>query len=87
MKENKQKRISFDIPEEIHNFLKIECAKSRIALRDLMKEITLKTVEEIKKKDLNTMLRQGFQDSYEGKGTIVTQEKLNEWNSMIGEDE
>ena len=81
----KQKRISFDVPEEIHTFLKVECAKSHIALRDLMKEITLKTVEELKKKELHSMLTEAFQRSYEGKGHKLTSEDLNHWEEMIDE--
>lgn len=81
----KQKRISFDVPEEIHTFLKVECAKSHIALRDLMKEITLKTVEELKKKDLHEMLLQGFQESYEGKTSRLTQEDLDQWTKELDE--
>lgn len=81
----KEKRISFDVPEEIHTFLKVECAKSHIALRDLMREITLKTVEELKRKDLHAMLRQGFQESYEGKTTPLTQEDLDQWTKELDE--
>lgn len=70
-------RVSFDVPVEEHTFLKSECAKNRIALRDLLKNIFHKTVEELKKKQLHEMLDQGFQNVYEGKTTRLTEEQLN----------
>lgn len=91
-RDNKEKvmkdtvRVSFDVPLEEHTFLKMECAKSRIALRDLMKEVFHKTVEDLKKKQLHQMLNQGFQDSYEGKGRIIDQEELDKWAKMVDDE-
>lgn len=83
--EQKQKRISFDVPAEIHTILKIRCAREDIALRDLMKEIALKTAEEYQKKELHDLLLQGFHDSYEGKGKVLSDEDLDRWEKIINE--
>ncbi len=79
-------RVSFDVPVEEHTFLKSECAKNRIALRDLLKNVFHKTVEELKKKQLHEMLDQGFQNAYEGKTTRLTKEQLNKWNEMLSDE-
>lgn len=81
-----KKRLSFDVSLEDHTFLKVECAKAHIALRDLMKDVVHKTVQELKKKKLHEMLREGFQDSYEGKTSRLTQEDLDKWNEMLGDE-
>lgn len=81
----KQKRISFDIPEDVHTFLKVNCAKSHIALRDWMKKITLENVEELRKQELHSMLTEAFHRSYEGKGHKLTNEDLDRWEKMIDE--
>lgn len=39
----------------------------------------MKENEELKKKELHAMLLQGFQNSYEGKTTRLTKEKLRRW--------
>lgn len=78
-------RVSFDVPIEEHTFLKAECAKNRIALRDLLQDVFHKTVEEFKKKQLNEMLLESFQDIYDGKGTLLTDEDLDRWEKMIDE--
>jgi len=76
-------RVSFDVPIEEHTFLKIECAKAHIAFRDLMKEVFHKTVEELKKKELHSIISKGFQDSYEGKTSPLTDAELAKWNKML----
>lgn len=53
-------RVSFDVPINEHTFLKSECARQRISLRDLMQEIFHKTYEEVKKNGLQNM-----RDKYE----------------------
>jgi hypothetical protein len=80
-----KKRVSFDVPLEEHIFLKVECAKAQIALRDLMRDVFHKTVEELKKKNLKEMLSQGFQESYEGKSKPLTDEDLDKWEKTINE--
>ena len=79
-------RVSFDVPIEEHTFLKSECAKNRIVLRDLLKDVFHQTVENFKKKQLHEMLNQGFKDSYEGKTTELTQQKIDEWNEILGDE-
>ena len=51
-----------------------------------MREVFHKTVEEFRKKQLNEMLNQGFQDSYEGKTTRLTKKQLNKWNEMLSDE-
>ena len=77
------KRISFDVPLEEHTFLKTECAKDQIALRDLMRQVFHNTVQEIKKKKLRERLALGIQEAKENKGRIISQEELDEWDKMI----
>jgi hypothetical protein len=79
-------RVSFDVPIEEHTFLKMECAKSRIPFRNLMRQVFHKTVEEIRKKQLHDMLNQGFEDSYEGKTTRLTEEQLDNWDDLLSDE-
>lgn len=79
-------RVSFDVPEEEHNFLKRECVKARIPFRNLMQKVFHNTVEEFRKNQLHEMLNQGFQNSYEGKTKRLTKEQLNKWNEMLTDD-
>lgn len=85
MKEKDKIRVSFDVPIEEHTFLKIECAKAHIALRDLMKDVFHKTVQDLKKKQLNSMLLQGFEESYEGKTSSLTDEELTKLNDLLND--
>jgi hypothetical protein len=78
-------RVSFDVPIDEHTFLKSECAKNRIALRDLLRDVFHKTVEEFRKKQLNDMLLKGFEQSYEGKTKRLTSEDLDKWEKMLNE--
>ncbi len=66
MKENTV-RLSFDVPEEEHVLLKIECAQLRIAIKDFLHEMMLKGLKEIKEKQLQENLRLSIQQSKEGK--------------------
>lgn len=76
-------RVSFDVPIDDHTFLKTECTKARIPLRNLMQEVFHKTVEDFRKKELKERLMRGFQESYKAKGSEITQEKLDRWEKMI----
>lgn len=80
-------RVSFDVPIEEHTFLKSKCAKDRIVLRDLMRDLFHKTVEDYKKKELHDILLDGFHDSYEGKGRVISQEELDSWSKMVDDRE
>lgn len=79
-------RVSFDVPEEEHTLVKSDCAKNRIALRSLLKDIFHKTAEEVKKKQLHDMINRGFQDVYEGKTTRLTDEILQKWEEMLSDE-
>lgn len=79
-------RVSFDVPVDEHTFLKSECAKNRIVLRDLLRTVFHNTVEELKKKKLHNMINQGFQNCYEGKTTRLTDEKMDKWSEMVRDE-
>lgn len=85
MKETR--RISFDVPVDIHTTLKISCAKQHIALRDMMRENAIKLAEEQRKNEFHEMLLKGFQESYEGKGRVITQEELDEWDRIASSND
>ncbi len=76
-------RVSFDVPVEEHTFIKSKCVKSRIAFKELMQEIFHKTYTEMKKNELHHMILKGFEDSYAGKTTRLTQEDLEKWEKML----
>ena len=76
-------RVSFDVPIEEHTFVKAACVEAHIHFRDLMKDVFHKTVEELKKTSLHNMLKQGFQETEEGKTTPLTQEDLDNWSKMV----
>lgn len=78
-------RVSFDVPIEEHTFIKTECAKSRIAFRDLMKEVFHKTYQEMQKRELHDMLLKGFEQSYEGKTIELTDEDFENWNKSLND--
>lgn len=79
-------RVSFDVPIDEHTFLKTECTKSRVPFRNLMREVFHKTVEEFRKKELHRKIKNGFKNAYEGKGKVITQKELDEWEKMIEND-
>lgn len=70
-------RLSFDVPIEEHIFIKTECIKSRMAMRDFLHII----VKEGMKAHLNSQFKQeieeAFQDSYNGKGHPISFEELD----------
>jgi len=76
-------RVSFDVPIDEHTFVKSACVEAHINFQDLMKDVFNKTVEELKKKRLHSMLKQGFQDAEEGKTTPLTQEDLDNLSKMV----
>lgn len=86
MKDKDKVRVSFDVPIEEHSFLKSECAKNRIALRDLLKDVFHKTVEDFRKKQLKERLEKGIQEAKAGKGRIISQKELSEWADMVGNE-
>jgi hypothetical protein len=86
MKEKETVRVSFDVPVEEHIFLKTECAKARIALRDLMQDVFHQTVEQLRKKQLKERLEKGVREAKKGKGRIISQEELDEWEKMVDDE-
>jgi hypothetical protein len=78
-------RVSFDVPIKEHAYIKTACAKLRIALRDLMKEIFHRTYRQMRKKELHASLLRGFKEAYEGKTIPLTQEDLEKWEKMLDE--
>jgi hypothetical protein len=66
MKENTV-RLSFDVPEDEHILLKMECAQHRIAIKDFLHEMMLKGLEELKEKQLHSRLKKSIQQSKAGK--------------------
>lgn len=83
MKEKETVRVSFDVPLNEHIFLKTECVKAKIALRDLLKEVFHKTVDELRKKSLRERLKKGMEEAKKGKGRIISQKELDEWEEMV----
>ena len=61
------KRLSFDVPEEEHLMLKIECAQLRISINDFLHEMMRKGLQELKDKQLQERLKLSVQQSKEGK--------------------
>jgi len=60
-------RLSFDVPEQEHLLLKVECAKSRIAIKDFLHDMMLKGIHELQKEQLHNGLKISIQQSKEGK--------------------
>ena len=72
-------RVSFDVSAKDHSFLKSECAKARMPLKNLMKEVFQKTVEEYRKKQLDERLKEGIQEAKEGKGRVLDVSRFKEF--------
>lgn len=60
-------RLSFDIPEEEHILLKMGCAELKITIKEFLHELTLKGLDELKKKQLQERLKKSIQQSKEGR--------------------
>ncbi len=60
-------RVSFDILAEEHILLKTGCAQLRIAIKDFLHEMMLKSLQELKEKQLQDRLKKSIQQSKEGK--------------------
>jgi hypothetical protein len=76
-------RVSFDLPLEEHIFIKMECARNRIAIREFLHGLVAKGVEEYKKCQLNTKLRKSLKDSKSGKGRIISEAELDDWEASL----
>ena len=72
-------RISFDVPIDDHCFLKSECAKSRIPLRDFMQAAFQKALKEYRESQLKKRLRRGIKEAKEGKGRIINVSRFKEF--------
>lgn len=60
-------RMSFDVPRNRHELLKIECMQARMSLKDFMNELILKEIKKIDEKKLNEELKISIQQAKEGK--------------------
>lgn len=80
-------RVSFDVPIEEHTFLKADCVNAHVSFAETMREHFHKLYEERKKQNFHNLLLQGFQNSYEGKGRVISQEELDKWDKMVDSNE
>jgi|GEM_PF-5528314 len=78
-------RVSFDVPIEEHTFLKADCVNSHVSFAEVLRKTFHKLYEERKKESLGKRLMKGFQNSYEGKASPLTDEKLDRWEKMADE--
>ena len=60
-------RLSFDVSENEHVWLKSECALLRKSIRDFLHEAMLKSLEDVSKKELHKRLDKALKQSKEGK--------------------
>ena len=81
MKETAQ--VTFDVPIDELAFVQAACVEAHISFRDFMKDVFHRTAEELKKKRLHDMLKQGFQEVKEGKTTPLTKKNLGRWNEVV----
>lgn len=78
-------RVSYDVPIEEHTFIKAYCVNSHISFAEVMRKAFHELYEQKKKENLHKQLAKGFQQSYEGKITRLTKEKLDHWEQMANE--
>ncbi len=71
-------RVSFDVPIDEHTFLKTECTKSRIYVRDLLRQFFHEKVEELRKNKLHEKLKKGIENSYKKSERVITKDYLNQ---------
>ena len=72
-------RISFEVPVEDHTFLKMECAKSRITMKDFLHELFIAEIKELKEKHLLGRLMSSIQQAKEGKVTTMSLSELEKF--------
>ncbi len=71
-------RVSFDVPIEEHTFVKADCVSSHISFAEFMRKVFHDLYQQKKKENLHKQLMKGFQNSYEGKGRVISQQELDE---------
>lgn len=77
-------RLSLEVPVEDHIFIKIECAKARISMKDFLEALVLEALKELKDKHLMGRLKKSIQQAKDGKVTTMS---LSELEKFIEEDE
>lgn len=77
MKEN-MVRLSFDIPENEHFMLKAACVHARLSIKDFAHAMILRGVQELRKEEFKTRLKESIQQSKKGKGRVISAAELDE---------
>lgn len=77
-------RLSFEVPVDEHIFIKMECAKARISMKDFLHAVVLSGLQELKQKHLMENLKKSIQQAKKGKVTTMT---LSELEKFAEDDE
>ena len=77
-------RLSFEVPVQDHIFIKTECAKAQISMKDFLHELVVNGLKELKEKHLMARLKDSIQQAKEGKVTRMT---LSELEKFVEDDE
>jgi hypothetical protein len=72
-------RLSFDVPVEEHIFIKTECAKARIPMKDFLHELVLLGLRDLREKKLMEKLKKSIQQAKEGKVRTMTLSELEKF--------
>lgn len=76
-------RLSFEVPVSDHIFIKTECAKAQISMKDFLHAVVLNGLIELKEKHLMERLKKSIQQAKEGK--VITM-SLSELEKFVEDD-
>lgn len=77
-------RLSVEVPVNEHIFIKMECAKARVSMKDFLYAVIHSGLQELKEKKLMKRLKTSIQQAKKGKLTSMT---LSELEKFIEDDE
>lgn len=77
-------RLSFEVPVDEHIFIKMECAKARISMKDFLHAVVLSGLKTLKEKHLMERLKKSIQQAKEGKVTTMS---LSELEKFVEDDQ
>lgn len=77
-------RLSFEVPVQDHIFIKTECAKAQISMKDFLHELIVNGLKELKKHHLMARLKESIQQAKEKKVTTMS---LSELEKFVEDDE
>ena len=77
-------RLSFEVPVEEHIFIKMECARARISMKDFLHAVVHAGIQQLRDKHLTERLKKSIKQAKEGKVTTMS---LSELEKFVEDDQ